>query len=45
MGLSSVAKNSHEEADRDTAGIDGKDPLTQYAVNLISKAAAVKLIR
>ena len=37
---SSVAKSQNEDQARETIGEDGKDPLSQFAVNLIAKAAA-----
>ena len=40
---SSVAKSSGEDVDRETGGIEGKDPLIQFAVNLITKAAAGRI--
>ena len=40
---SSVAKSSGEDVDQETAGIEGKDPLIQFAVNLITKAAAGRI--
>ena len=35
-----VAKSQNEDQARETIGEDGKDPLSQFAVNLIAKAAA-----
>ena len=40
---SNVAKSSEEDAIQETGGIEGKDPLSQFAVNLITKAAAGKI--
>ena len=40
---SSVAKSSGEEFDQETAGVDGKDPLSQFSVNLITKAEAGRI--
>ncbi len=40
---SSVAKSSEDDVDQETAGSEGKDPLSQFAVNLIAKAAAGKV--
>ena len=40
---SSVAKNQAEDQAGDTIGEDGKDPLSQFAVNLIAKAAAGRI--
>ena len=40
---SSVAKSSEDDVDQETAGIEGKDPLSQFAVNLIAQAAAGKV--
>ena len=40
---SSVAKNQTEDQAGETIGEDGKDPLSQFAVNLIAKAAAGKI--
>ena len=37
---SSVVKNQTEDQAGETIGEDGKDPLSQFAVNLIAKAAA-----
>ncbi|MFL2842628.1 MAG: ATP-dependent Clp protease ATP-binding subunit ClpA [Candidatus Puniceispirillaceae bacterium] len=37
---SSVAKSQNEDQAGETIGEDGKDPLSQFAVNLIAKAAA-----
>ena len=40
---SSVAKSQNEDQARETIGEDGKDPLSQFAVNLIAKAAAGRI--
>ena len=40
---SSVAKNQIEDQAGETIGEDGKDPLSQFAVNLIAKAAAGRI--
>ena len=40
---SSVAKNQTEDQAGETIGEDGKDPLSQFAVNLIAKAAAGRI--
>ena len=40
---SNVAKSSEEDVLQENAGMDGKDPLSQFAVNLIKKAAAGKI--
>ena len=40
---SSVAKNQTEDQADETIGEDGKDPLSQFAVNLIAKAAAGRI--
>ena len=39
----SVAKNQTEDQAGETIGEDGKDPLSQFAVNLIAKAAAGRI--
>ncbi len=39
----SVAKSSDDDTDNDNEGVDGKDPLAQFAVNLISKAATGRI--
>ena len=39
----SVAKSQNEDQDGETIGEDGKDPLSQFAVNLITKAAAGRI--
>ena len=38
-----VAKSQNEDQARETIGEDGKDPLSQFAVNLIAKAAAGRI--
>ena len=38
-----VARSSNEDDDQQTGVGEGKDPLTQFAVNLLSKAAAGKI--
>ena len=40
---SSVAKSQTEDQAGETIGEDGKDPLSQFAVNLIAKAAAGRI--
>ena len=40
---SSVAKSQSEDQAGETIGEDGKDPLSQFAVNLIAKAAAGRI--
>ena len=40
---SSVARGTEDPIDSDSTEADGKDPLTQYAVNLIAKAAAGRI--
>ncbi|MDC0993570.1 ATP-dependent Clp protease ATP-binding subunit ClpA [Alphaproteobacteria bacterium] len=40
---SSVAKNQNEDQAGEAIGEDGKDPLSQFAVNLIAKAAAGRI--
>ena len=40
---SSVAKSQNEDQAGETIGEDGKDPLSQFAVNLIAKAAAGRI--
>ena len=39
----SVAKSSDDDTDNDNVGVDGKDPLSQFAVNLITKAATGRI--
>jgi ATP-dependent Clp protease ATP-binding subunit ClpA len=39
----SVAKSQNEDQAGETIGEDGKDPLSQFAVNLIAKAAAGRI--
>ncbi|MDA8611182.1 ATP-dependent Clp protease ATP-binding subunit ClpA [Alphaproteobacteria bacterium] len=40
---SSIAKSQSEDQAGETIGEDGKDPLSQFAVNLIAKAAAGRI--
>ena len=40
---SNVARGTEDPIDSDSTEADGKDPLTQYAVNLIAKAAAGRI--
>ena len=40
---SSVARGTEDPIDSDSTEADGKDPLSQYAVNLIAKAAAGRI--
>jgi ATP-dependent Clp protease ATP-binding subunit ClpA len=39
----SIAKSSDDDIDQDVSGGDDKDPLTQFAVNLINKAATGRI--